>query len=76
MTVSRFGNVGDVFAAAGVAVDSRTGNQGVSSGRGKSTNETTGKTNRSIQVRWGVREKSRRVVLVRSTRVLNLKHET
>ncbi len=75
MTVGRFGNVGDVLTPARVAVDSWAGNQRVSPRRGESANETTGKTNRRIQVRGCVGEKGRRVVLIRGPRVLNLKHE-
>ncbi len=76
VTVSGLRNVRDVLPTAGVAADSRTGNQRAASGRGESANERTGETNGRIQVRGWVREKGRRVVLVRSPRVLNLKHET
>src|SRR5258708_12981093 len=62
--------------AASVAADSRAGNQRAASGRGESADEGTGETNRRIQARECVREKGRRVVLIRSPRVLNLKHET
>src|SRR5207244_245038 len=76
MTIRGLGNVRDVLPAAGVAVDSRTGNQRASSGRSESADERTGETNRRIQVRGWVREKGCRVVLIRGPRVLNLKHET
>src|SRR4029077_15872737 len=76
MTVRGLGIVRDVLPAAGVATNLRTGNQRAASGRGESADETTGETNRRIQVRGWVSEKSRRVVLIRGPRVLNLKHET
>src|SRR5260370_8585275 len=75
MTVRRLGKVRDVLPTAGVAANSGTGNQRVSSSGGESADETTGETNRRIQVRGWVREEGRRVVLVRGPRVLNLKHE-
>src|SRR5258708_38704779 len=69
------GTVGKVLTAVGVATDSGTGNQGTASCRRESTDETAGETNRCIQIRGWVREKRRRVVLVRGPGILNLKPE-
>ncbi len=76
MTVRRLRNVGDVLSAAGVAADSRTRDERGTSRSSESADESTGKTDGREQVGGGVREASRRVVLICGPCVLNLKHET